>query len=676
MIGYFDSADNESDVTGNETVNEYPADKHFTCPPTSWEGHYTAFSTVARMKGGCPSPEPEDHEMTVVESSSSENEDFNIDTRVVINSDPNKTSYREFDCGDGETVRIGHNSVTQPTGKAGPHIFSHLFGKAEGSTVMLLQQGFCLNDKHVDEPMWTDLDFGTRWCELQNAKQFWNKREVLSMINSAEEVIQVLLKNKLQVLHSQEELQMSITQCWESVTKKPTWASRCLKHFDDELAQFIFTSHVAHATIADHVENQKVNGLITQSQHDEYCRKGEATLNSQIDINEIFGSMDEYKSFMGDKGYIVNQQGNIIKVYDGVQIVPVDSDEGNSKSNGSSSIENDDGGKEPGGPRESGKNGKWEAVDDANGRRDERNRRDPFRAKERQVENGFKSALLVIRPINEDSHLTTEELRHDDPICGIWMINTTTPFYHQLLQRLTDERRIFAVVMELDEAQDFYHWRDGMLLTRREVKEPFTRREDCEQPRQLNVDMTKILMGYTNCSYQGERKRKRLWRTANEDYLMRYTDTKVLFTLEEDDRIGTEAVMFSGYHQNFLSAWYHAVTKMNYMFNGNFLAPNGEPMWGKWFDDYTLSLDDITVEYGTGIRNNVTVTKDHVFIITDDSRNAGLRMNVKLNQSAYENMLESRDRQKPEHIPENIEPKPAAESEANDSVANGKEEAE
>lgn len=232
------------------------------------------------------------------------------------------------------------------------------------------------------------------------------------------------------------------------------------------------------------------------------------------------------------------------------------------------------------------------------------------------------------------------------------------------------------MVKELEEAQDFYHWRDGMLLTRREENPPHTRKEDCEQPRHLNVDMTKILMGYTNCSYQGERKRKRLSRTASEDYLMRYTDTKVLFTFEEDERIGTEAFMFSGYHQNFLSAWYHAVTMMNYMFNGNFLTPNGEPMWEKWFDNYTLSRDDITVEYGTGLRNNVTVTENDVFVITDDSRNAGLRLNVKLNQSAYENMLDGRDIQKPEHIPENIEPKSAAESEASDNGMNGKEEAE
>ena len=49
-------------------------------------------------------------------------------------------------------------------------------------------------------------------------------------------------------------------------------------------------------------------------------------------------------------------------------------------------------------------------------------------------------------------------------------------------------------------------------------------------------------------------------------------------------------------------------------------------------------------------------------------------MNVKLNQSAYENMREGRDKQKPVNIPENIEPKQAAESEANDSVMNGKEE--
>ena len=273
--------------------------------------------------------------MTIGESSSSEIEEDNIDIRVVFNGGPNKTSYREFDCGEGETVRTGHNSVILPTGEAGPHIFEHLFGKAEGSTVMLLQQGFCLNDKHVDEPMWNDLQFGTRWCERQEEKRTWSKSEVLSMIHSAEIAIQELLNNKLHVLHSHEELQASITQYWESVPKKPTWASRCLKHFDDELAKFMHTSQIAHATIEDYFESQKVNGLITQSQYDEYCRSHQEVLNSQIDINDIFGSMEKYESFMNDKGYIVNQQGNIIQLYDAVGTIPVDSDEGNPKSNAS-----------------------------------------------------------------------------------------------------------------------------------------------------------------------------------------------------------------------------------------------------------------------------------------------------------------------------------------------------
>jgi hypothetical protein len=91
MIGCLDSAGDENDVTGNETVNECPADEYFTCPPTSWDDHYSAFSTVARMKGGCPSPEPEDHEVLLVESSSPEQEEFNTDIRIVINSDPNHT---------------------------------------------------------------------------------------------------------------------------------------------------------------------------------------------------------------------------------------------------------------------------------------------------------------------------------------------------------------------------------------------------------------------------------------------------------------------------------------------------------------------------------------------------------------------------------------------------------
>ena len=127
------------------------------------------------------------------------------------------------------------------------------------------------------------------------------------------------------------------------------------------------------------------------------------------------------------------------------------------------------------------------------------------------------------------------------------------------------------------------------------------------------------------------------------------------------------------------------MTRMNYMFKGNFLTPDGESMWETWFDNYTLSRDDITVEYGSGIMNNVTVTEEGVFIITDDDRNANLRMNVKLNPSAYNNMLKGRVLQSVTNmnvnssqsssatvLPENL----LAESEGNDSEMNGKEEAE
>jgi hypothetical protein len=431
------------------------------------------------MKGGCPSPLPEDHDESLLESSSSEQEEFNTDTRVVVNSQPSHHPSRVCDCGNGDFVRIGHQGAMLPMGKAGPHIFSQAFSDPENNTVMLLQNVSLVNNDENNK-MWCDEDLNIRQDDSLKEKSLWNKHEVLSMIKSAEHAIDTLLKSKLQVLHSQDEAQASITQHWESVSRKPVWASRCLKHFDDELAEFIFTSHVANDAIADYYECQKVNGLITDGQHEEHVSIAQATFNSQIDIKKIFGTKEEYKSFMKDKGYIVNQQGCIIKLHDAVETVPVDSDEGNAKSNGSSSIENDDGGKEPDDPREPGKNGKWEAVDDADGRRDKRNRKDPFLKAERQVQGGFKSALLVIRPINEDGHLTTEDLRSDDPICGMWMINTTTPFYHQLLLNLTNERRIFVVVKELEDAQDFYHWRDGMLLTRRKENPPFTRRGDCE----------------------------------------------------------------------------------------------------------------------------------------------------------------------------------------------------
>ena len=100
--------------------------------------------------------------------------------------------------------------------------------------------------------MWCDEGLNIRQGSL-NEKPFWNKHEVLSMIKSAEHAIDILLKSKLQVLHSQDEVQESITQYWESVSRKPVWASRCLKHFDDELAEFIFTSHVANDAIADYL---------------------------------------------------------------------------------------------------------------------------------------------------------------------------------------------------------------------------------------------------------------------------------------------------------------------------------------------------------------------------------------------------------------------------------------
>ena len=91
------------------------------------------------------------------------------------------------------------------------------------------------------------------------------------------------------------------------------------------------------------------------------------------------------------------------------------------------------------------------------------------------------------------------------------------------------------------------------------------------------------------------------------------------------------------------------------------------------------------MEYGSGIMNNVTVTEEGVFIITDDSRNANLRMNVKLNPSAYNNMLEGRVLQSVTNMNVNLPQSSSAtvvpenlldESEGNDSEMNGKEEAE
>ena len=96
--------------------------------------------------------------------------------------------------------------------------------------------------------------------------------------------------------------------------------------------------------------------------------------------------------------------------------------------------------------------------------------------------------------------------------------------------------------------------------------------------------------------------------------------------------------------KKFQSAWSHAVTELRCMFQGNFLAPDGKQMWKRWCDKCTLSLPDVTVEHDTGLKTNVTILND-VFIITDDSRNSGLRLNVKLNESACVNMLPGRDLQ-------------------------------
>ena len=150
---------------------------------------------------------------------------------------------------------------------------------------------------------------------------------------------------------------------------------------------------------------------------------------------------------------------------------------------------------------------------------------------------------------------------------------------------------------------------------------------------------------------------------------MRYTDTRVQFTVYADERIGTETFMFSGYHQNFYSAWCEAVTKMRYLFQGNFLTPDGSVMWSEWFDGYDLSHRDVSVDYDTPHHmTNVTVEGDK-FIITDDSRNGGLKLKVTLNQSTYRKMMPGRDLEPPEVI----KPKQAATSKEVNSDKHGKE---
>jgi hypothetical protein len=81
---------------------------------------------------------------------------------------------------------------------------------------------------------------------------------------------------------------------------------------------------------------------------------------------------------------------------------------------------------------------------------------------------------------------------------------------------------------------------------------------------------------------------------------------------------------------------------MRYMFKGNFLSPEGQQMWQQWFDDgYTLSPRDVSVEHDMTNITNVTIEND-AFLLTDDRGSGGLRLNVTLNESAYENMLPGR----------------------------------
>ena len=175
MIGCLESAGEESDVAGNETENVVSAN-NCTSPTTSWDDHYTAFSTVARMKGGCPSPLPENHDGSLLESSSSEQEEFNTDMRIVVNSHPNHTPSRVCDCGNGDFVRVGHQGIMLPMGEAGPHIFSQVFSAPESNTVMLLQNVSLPNVQEENDQMWCDANLDTRQNDSLLRKQGTKQR--------------------------------------------------------------------------------------------------------------------------------------------------------------------------------------------------------------------------------------------------------------------------------------------------------------------------------------------------------------------------------------------------------------------------------------------------------------------------------------------------------------------
>ena len=268
---------------------------------------------------------------------------------------------------------------------------------------------------------------------------------------------------------------------------------------------------------------------------------------------------------------------------------------------------------------------------------------DPKVIEENKIDRGYNEALLVVRAQNELSHHSKESLQLEDQYCGIWIVNTTTTFYMELIRSLTYERRFFAVVKDLREAQDFYHTRDNTYLTPRNENHPFTRKEDCEQPRRLNRAMTDRM----HASHRPQHTM--VHRNEFEEFSLEHIDTRVHFVFYQDDRIGTEDLLFFGKHQNFRSAWSHAVNQLRYYFSkGNMLTPDRKRMWYDWFGAYKLTWMDVKCEY-QGVKSNVTVKKappkhgNDMFELEDSSRNGSLEIKVSFEESAYQNMLPGRD---------------------------------
>ena len=138
-------------------------------------------------------------------------------------------------------------------------------------------------------------------------------------------------------------------------------------------------------------------------------------------------------------------------------------------------------------------------------------------------------------------------------------------------------------------------------------------------------------------------------RNEFEEFSLEHIDTRVHFVFYQDDRIGTEGLLFSGKHQNFRSAWSHAVNQLRYYFSkGNMLTPDRKRMWYDWFGDYKLTWTDVKCEY-QGVKSNVTVKKapprhgNDMFELEDSSRNGSLEIKVSFEESAHQNMLPGRD---------------------------------